>query len=168
VVDYIRPHGERVMRTVADYRQLNDALFHAGLNSGSQFEWEDMANRLHFYIVDLHKDAAGVLSYTVGVKSLDGAGPQTRGVSLTTAANCAFNLANTGAADSTDIYRLSATAAGAAGANAHLANALAAVKAGQTQLIPVYMTGAPRTVTLKAESESDPKQTATATCTVRR
>ena len=156
------------MRTVADYRQLNDALFHAGLNSGSQFEWEDTPNRLHFYIVDLHKDAAGVLSYTIGVRSLDGSGPQTRGVSLTPAANCAFTLANTGAPDSTDIYRLSTTAQGAAGASAQLANALAAVKAGQTQVIPVYVTGAPRTVTLKAQSESDPEQVTTATCTVRR
>jgi hypothetical protein len=168
MVDFKRPHGEPVMRTVADYRQLNDALFHAGLNSGSQFEWEDTPNRLHFYIVDLHKDAAGVLSYTVGVRSLDGAGPQTRGVSLTPAANCAFTLANTGAPDSTDIYRLSTTAQGAAGASAQLANALAAVKAGQTQVIPVYVTGAPRTVTLKAQSESDPEQVTTATCTVRR
>ena len=35
-VDFRRPNGEPVMRTVADYRQLNDALFHAGVNSGSQ------------------------------------------------------------------------------------------------------------------------------------
>ena len=39
--DFKRPNGEPVMRTIADYRQLNDALFHAGLNSGSQYEWED-------------------------------------------------------------------------------------------------------------------------------
>ncbi|MGD0868167.1 MAG: peptidase M6 [Bryobacteraceae bacterium] len=168
MVDFKRPHGEPVMRTVADYRQLNDALFHAGLNSGSQFEWEDTPNRLHFYIVDLHKDSAGVLSYTVGVRSLDGAGPQSRGVSLTPAANCTFTLANTGAPDSTDIYRLSASAQGPAGATAQIANALAAVKAGRTQVIPVYVTGAPSTVTLRAQSESDPGQATTATCTVRR
>jgi M6 family metalloprotease-like protein len=167
VVDFIRPHGEPVMRTVADYRQLNDALFHAGLNSGSQFEWEDTPNRLHFYIVDLHKDA-GILSYTIGVRSLDGAGTQTRGVSVTPAANCAFTLANTGAPDSIDIYRLSTTAAGPAGSAAQLANALAAVKSGETQLLPVSVTGAPRTVTLKAQSESDPAKSASATCTVRR
>ena len=53
MVDFKRPNGEPVMRTVADYRQLNDALFHAGLNSGSQYEWEDTPNRLHFYVVDL-------------------------------------------------------------------------------------------------------------------
>ncbi|HZD03912.1 MAG TPA: hypothetical protein VE173_03315, partial [Longimicrobiales bacterium] len=48
VVDYTKPDGGKVMRTVADYRQLNDALFHAGLGSGSEFEWEDAPNRLHF------------------------------------------------------------------------------------------------------------------------
>ena len=63
VVDYVKPNGEKVMRTIADYRQLNDALFHAGLNSGSSYEWEDTPNRLHFYIVDLKKDKAGILSY---------------------------------------------------------------------------------------------------------
>ena len=31
MVDYVKPNGEKVMRTIADYRQLNDALFHAGL-----------------------------------------------------------------------------------------------------------------------------------------
>ncbi len=79
MVDYMKPNGQKVMRTVADYRQLNDALFHAGLNSGSQCEWEDPANRLHFYVIDLHKDAGGILSYTVGVRSLDGAGRQLAG-----------------------------------------------------------------------------------------
>ena len=29
--DFTQPDGTKVMRTVADYRQLNDALFHAGL-----------------------------------------------------------------------------------------------------------------------------------------
>src|SRR5262249_17143385 len=53
-VDFTRPNGEKVMRTIADYRQLNDATFQAGLNSGSQYEWVDLPNRLHFYIVDVH------------------------------------------------------------------------------------------------------------------
>ena len=103
MVDFKRPNGEPVMRTVADYRQLNDALFHAGTNSGSQFEWEDTPNRLHFYIVDVHHDSKGVLSYTVGVRSLDGAGPQQRGVALAAgparAGACVFTLKNTGSAD---------------------------------------------------------------------
>jgi len=82
-VDFVRPDGTTVMRTVADYRQLNDALFHAGLDSGSQYEWEDAPNRLHFYVIDLQRSEAGILSYTVGVRSLDGPGPQARGVALT-------------------------------------------------------------------------------------
>ena len=81
-VDFKRPDGTPVMRTIADYRQLNDALFHAGLNSGSQYEWTDAPNRLQFYVIDVQHDARGILSYTLGVRSLDGAGPQTRGVQL--------------------------------------------------------------------------------------
>jgi len=156
MVDFKRPAGEPVMRTVADYRQLNDALFHAGLNSGSQFEWEDAPNRLHFYIVDLHKNAQGVLSYTVGVRSLDGAGPQTRGVKLTAARGCNFVLINSGAAESWDIYRLTAT-------GGQIVNALAAVPSGASQTVTVYP-AAGRTATLKAQSESDPTKTATARC----
>jgi len=38
-VDYYKPDGTPIMRTVADYRQLNDALFHAGTGSGSQYEF---------------------------------------------------------------------------------------------------------------------------------
>ncbi|HUI57567.1 MAG TPA: hypothetical protein VLY04_21465 [Bryobacteraceae bacterium] len=165
MVDFKRPGtGEPVMRTVADYRQLNDALFHAGLNSGSQFEWEDAPNRLHVYVVDLHKDAQGVLSYTIGVRSLDGAGPQTRDVKLASAANCTFTLTNTGSAPADtadhlkyDIYRLSLS-----GASAQLENALAAVRFGESQTIPVYVTASGR-VTLKAQSETDPAKSATAT-----
>ena len=85
MVDYIKPDGKKVMRTIADYRQLNDALFHAGLNSGSQFEWEDKANRLHFYIIDVNKNDDGILSYKIGVKSLDGSAMQKRDVSITSA-----------------------------------------------------------------------------------
>jgi M6 family metalloprotease-like protein len=173
-VDFKRPNGETVMRTVADYRQLNDALFHAGLNSGSQYEWEDAPNRLHFYVVDVAKDSRGILTYTVGVKSLDGAGPQKRGVSLASAAapqgaQCAFKLTNTGegAAEpaylANDIYRLSVTAEGDA---AQLRNALAAVPFGGSVVVPVYATGGK--VTLKAVSESDPSKTATASCSVKR
>ncbi len=104
-VDYVKPNGQKVMRTVADYRQLNDALFHAGLGSGSAFEWTDEPNRLHFYVVDLRRDKDGILVYTLAVKSLDGAGPQKRGVALTAAkalkvgsdaSEIAFELKNTG------------------------------------------------------------------------
>jgi M6 family metalloprotease-like protein len=194
VLDFKRPNGEPVMRTIADYRQLNDALFHAGLNSGSKYEWVDEPNRLHFYIIDLHRDDRGIMSYTVGVRSLDGAGPQVRGVALADAPAVTvaaaptpveFTLRNTGRAVATDrelhpddarawldsdIYRLSVTVDGP-GWTADLPNALAAVKFGESAKVAVYVSrtegGAPAaTVTLKAVSESDPGKTATATARV--
>ena len=63
-VDYYKPDGTPIMRTVADYRQLNDALFHAGTNSGSSAEYVDAANNLHFYVIDKYTDARGILHYT--------------------------------------------------------------------------------------------------------
>jgi len=198
MVDFKRPDGTPVMRTVADYRQLNDALFHAGLNSGSQYEWEDAANRLHFYAIDVRKDANGILSYTVGVRSLDGSGPQTRGVTLAAvkggkqgATNqprvANFMLTNTGATAATDpalhpqderaymnedIYRLSVSVEGD-GWSAQLVNALAAVEFGKSTTVPAYLIAAPGAaksarVTLKAQSESDPAKTATAVLEVTR
>ena len=50
-VDYVKPAGTPVMRTVADYRQLNDALFHAGNNSGSLYEWEDVPKQITLFIL---------------------------------------------------------------------------------------------------------------------
>ncbi len=163
-LDFRRPNGEPVMRTIADYRQLNDALFHAGLNSGSAYEWEDTPNRLHFYVIDLQADARGIRYYTVGVRSLDGAGPARRGVALSAGQGCRFTLTNTG--EGTDVYRLSA-AVERAGWSAALRNALAAVKPGASQTIPVYLSRGPgpATVTLKVASESDPAKTSSATCT---
>ncbi len=133
-VDFVYPDGTPKMATIGDERQKNDGSFNAGLNSGSTYEYEDGPNRLHFYIIDKRTDATGMLHYTVGVKSLDGAGPQTRGVSLASPqlgnaegyTTCTFNLTNTGAAATTpnvhpqdasaylnsDVYRLSATATG--------------------------------------------------------
>jgi M6 family metalloprotease-like protein len=144
MLDYKRPHGEPVMRTVADYRQLNDALFHAGLNSGSRYEWEDTPNRLHFYVIDVRRDARGILTYTVGVRSLDYSGTGA-GVTLTAGAGCTFTLTNTGTA--TDIFRLSGTQ-----------NALAGLKPGASQT--VRASGG----TVRAVSESDPAKSASADC----
>lgn len=195
MVDYVKPNGEKVMRTIADYRQLNDALFHAGLNSGSQFEYEDAPNRLHFYVIDIHKNERKILSYTLGVRSLDGSGPQQRGVELTAPADqkagagyteCNFTLKNTGQAAKTDpnlhwrdfndyldsdIYRLSVTVEGH-GWSAQLLNALAALKFGDSMLVPVFVSwktgsAATATVMLKAISESDPTKIATAKFTVK-
>ena len=191
VVDYIQPKtGKPIMRTVADYRQLNDALFHAGTSSGSLCEWVDKPNRLHFYVIDLEKDAQGLLSYTLGMRSLDGSGPQTRGVLLTPPTaiqmqdrwtKCTFTLTNTGkpaptdtnlhpqnttAFQNYDIYRLSVAGDGDAN-SARLQNEFAAVKFGDSQTVDVFVRFRPRqgaeaTVTLKAVSESDSSKTATA------
>ena len=107
-IDFIKPDGTPKMATLGDERQLNDASFNAGLDSGSSYEWTDDRNRLKFYVIDKKTDAQGILHYKVAVKSLDGAGPQTRGVALQSApaaqvaagqwATCTFPLKNTGVA----------------------------------------------------------------------
>jgi len=196
MVDYTKPNGEKVMRTIADYRQLNDALFHAGLNSGSEFEWEDTPNRLHFYIIDTHKDNDGILSYTLAVRSLDGSGPQIRGAELDVPAEqkikrpitpVTFTLNNTGRAAQSDlnvhpvdvnaflnfdVYRLTVSVEGE-GWTATLLNGLAAVEFGESQQVEVYVSqeeggGAMATVTLNAISESDPSKSTTANVKVSR
>jgi M6 family metalloprotease-like protein len=189
MVDFTRPNGEKVMRTIADYRQLNDALFHAGLNSGSQYEWTDEPNRLKFYVIDRQKDSRGVLSYTLGVRSLDGAGPQIRGVQLSGPKSgslkagemltTTFLLKNTGKAAklpegthptkdvsayaNSDIYRLSVSTEGD-GWTAALQNALAGVETGASQPVQLFIkrdatSAKTATVKLTATSESDPTKT---------
>jgi hypothetical protein len=196
MVDFVRPNGEEVMRTVADYRQLNDALFHAGLESGSEFEWEDTPNRLHFYVIDLDTDEDGILSYTLGVRSLDGGGAHERGIMLhppeaqrVRRANTAveFTLHNSGTAAATDlalhpgdvtayltsdIYRLAVSVDGD-GWSARLLNALAAVEFGTTRTVTVYVSregdsAQSATVTLRATSEGDPSVTVTSAMQVSR
>ncbi len=196
MVDFTKPNGEKVMRTIADYRQLNDALFHAGLNSGSQFEWEDTPNRLHFYVIDVQKNTEGILSYTLAVRSLDGSGQHERSVVLDakakqkvrgTNAPVTFTLINSGRAVDTDpalhpsdasayldsdVYRLSVSVEGK-GWTVQLLNSLAAVEFGESQSITAYVShenGGARSarVTLRAISESDPSKTATASVKVSR
>ncbi|WP_211232951.1 immune inhibitor A domain-containing protein [Solirubrobacter soli] len=192
-VDFVRPDGTPKIATLGDERQLNDASFNAGLDSGSSYEWTDERNRLHFYVVDKTTDAQGILHYKVAVKSLDGAGPQSRGVALQSGVStevapgqwstCTFTLKNTGAAAATDpalhpqdqsanltsdVYRLSATATGT-GWSAKILNALTAVKFGESVKVPVYVTkgtgaSANGTASLTATSESDPSKTQTAVC----
>ena len=197
-LDFVKPGGERVMRTVADYRQLNDALFHAGVNSGSQYEFRDEPNRLHFYVIDRIADAQGVLSYVVGVRSLDGAGAQARGVAAEAPTNAtatgagaspAFSVTvrNTGAATApaptghtrapsavfdSDIYRVNVVVEGA-GWEAGVQNALVAVKAGESARVPVFArrnSGTTETakVTVTVTSESDSSKRATTVTTVGR
>ena len=57
-VDFVRPDGTPEKMTIGDYRQLSDALFHAGTDSGSEYEYVDQANRLHFYVLDVRRDRA--------------------------------------------------------------------------------------------------------------
>lgn len=156
MVDFIKPDGTKVMRTIADSRQLNDALFHAGTNSGSQYEWTDEPNRLHFYVIDVKKNTAGILSYVVGVRSLDGAGTQRRGATATIeGTNLVLRHTGTGS----DIYRLSASIEGA-GWQVHLPNALAALAEGATSRIPFHVTqgSGAATLSITAVSESDPSK----------
>lgn len=184
MVDYISPDGTPVMRTIADYRQLNDALFHAGLNSGSKFEYIDYPNRLHFYIIDLHRNEENILSYTLGVRSLDGEKERGRSVSLTAregfrATNevekTSFILKNsdnpvTVSPDihpsgninehlNTDIYRITVDVDGE-GWNADILNELVAARRGDEVEIPVYITrekGSEKeaSITMTAVSESN-------------
>jgi M6 family metalloprotease-like protein len=192
MVDYVKPDGEKVMRTIADYRQLNDALFHAGLDSGSLCEWQDTPNRLHFYVVDLRRDEAGILVYTLAARSLDGAGPLRRGVAVKPPAKrpvpvaargttpIAFTLTNTGDAPdrdagahfASDVYRLSVSVEGR-GWTAKLLNGLAAIEAGASKPVTVYVSRGPgavrsATIALRATSESDPTKSATVSFEVTR
>ncbi|MEU7744521.1 M6 family metalloprotease domain-containing protein [Nonomuraea sp. NPDC049158] len=193
MTDYVMPDGTKVPITIGDYRQLSDALFHAGTGSGSQYEYVDQANRLHFYVTDLKRDRKGTLSYTVAIRSLDGAGPQKRGVKLLPGtgipagqgvSTCNFPLLNTGKAApaqgqhpedvsaylNSDVYRLKAEVQGK-GWTAQLPNALAAIDFGKQEVVTVNAvraSGGDRTakVKLTATSESDPAKTVTATCPV--
>jgi hypothetical protein len=194
MTDFVRPDGTEVPITIGDYRQLSDALLHAGTESGSEFEHVDEANRLHFYVLDQERDRRGQLSYTLGIRSLDGSGPQRRGVALRSdrdvadprgLARCRLPLTNTGrlgqpAGDhpegvrrylDSDVFRLSARVGGK-GWTAHLPNRLATARNGTTTPVTVYarndFAGArPARVRVTARSESDPDAVSTATCRVR-
>ncbi|MBW8481453.1 M6 family metalloprotease domain-containing protein [Actinomadura parmotrematis] len=183
-VDFVRPDGTPQKMTIGDYRQLADGLFHAGTNSGSQYEYVDEANRLHFYVLDVRRDRKGVLSYTIAVRSLDGAGPQARGVRLSPGLavpagggwrKCTMVLRNSGQAGTgyaaSDVYRLKAAVTGR-GWTAVVPNALATAKAGRLTTVQVWAkpgAGASRTARLglTAASESDPTKTATGGCALR-
>ncbi|KAL6865483.1 hypothetical protein ACO1O0_001577 [Amphichorda felina] len=158
LVDFIRPNGTEAMITMGDYRQLADALFHAGTRSGSEFEYVDEANGLQFYVLDIARDEDGVLSYDVGVKSLEGSGSSEFGVKLAKGKPlggpknkptkkgvvCSFDLTNNGtyveggdhpsdvsAYVGSDIYRLEAEVKGT-GWRVEVPNALVAAKFGET------------------------------------
>ncbi|GGQ75543.1 M6 family metalloprotease domain-containing protein [Couchioplanes azureus] len=179
-VDFVAPDGTPHKMTIGDYRQLSDALFHAGTDSGSRYEYVDPANRLHFYVLERHRDRVGVLSYTVAVRSLDGAGPHPRGVTLSHAAGvagpsgwarCRLAMRNTGGsgAAGSDVYRIAAWAD--AGSTVWLPRAVVAVADGRTAPVEVYVkrddgTRRAAKATVTVTSESDPSATASGSCRV--
>lgn len=157
--DFVRPDGTAQKMTIGDYRQLSDALFHAGTGSGSRFAYVDTANRLQFYVLDRTRDRRGVLSYQVAVRSLDGAGPAARGVTAWPAravgGTCTIPVRNTGKAD--DVIRITAP-------GASLPRTVIAVPAGRTATVDVHVT---RTTKVTVTSESAPAATATVSCGAR-
>jgi M6 family metalloprotease-like protein len=187
MIDFYRPDGTPAPVVRGDPRQLNDATFHAGTSSDSEYEYVDNFNRLHFYVLNTFRDEDGVLFYDIGVRRFDGAGPFQRDVALGAPAKqgqrpgflatCSFPLTNTGEAGAgvfdSDIYRVSA-ASSSDDWEARLPNALAYAKAGETVQVPVHALRSPEddepdartTITLTATSETDGSQTATRTCNV--
>jgi M6 family metalloprotease-like protein len=187
--DFTRPGGSTAKITMGDYRQLSDALFHAGTRSGSEYAFTDEANRLRFYVLGVRRNKAGELTYTIGVKSLDGAGAgrvhgvalgagrvTTPGRSAARGVTCGFPLTNTGHSSSgdpalsSDVYRLSASVSGR-GWRAKLPNALATARFGARTEVDVAVAAGRDavligTVTLTATSESDPSKTVSRTCRV--
>jgi M6 family metalloprotease-like protein len=184
MVDYVRPDGEKVMRTIADYRQLNDALFHAGQYSGSRFEYTDTANNLHFYIIDTGRTSEGILTYKIGISALKGPALQKREFTVSSPKRerikgkggyVSFILKNTGEPFATDpslhyrntarwqnndIYRISLTEENK-NARVRLLNSLAALEPGESSEIPVHVqaeTGSARKIKLNlvVRSETDP------------
>lgn len=192
VVDFYYPNGTARYWSIGDYRQLVDALFHAGTNSGSEFEHEDVANGLHFYVLE-NKRVNGVLRYTVGVSAVGSNATSTtkHGVQVSDGkldgSYCTFDVQNVGTAPSnstsahpqdlssylgSDIYRVSASIDGV-GWKVGIPNALAHAKFGESTTVKIAVgpdaNGYPAsgaTVTLTVTSEGDKSVQGTATCKV--
>jgi hypothetical protein len=187
LTDYVL-NGEEVPFTLGHQMQLADALFHAGISetenqygvSGNTVnEWEDTANKLHFYILKNNMTPSKYgefLSYEIAVLRTDGVavdGDLTVTAGETVAATPGlvavqnFNITNTGTA--TDIVRV-----GVEGLDwdVTLLNNLYAIKAGETINVPVYVE-VPRdldidameeqTLVLTASSESNAEKVGSAT-----
>jgi hypothetical protein len=150
---------------------------------------------LHFYIIDVQKNGEGLLSYEIGIRSLDGSGPHKRGLRVDppevkkiegNEGYILFTVTNTGEPAATDpslhhqntsrwltrdIYRLSVAAEGK-GCSAQLGNALLSLEPGETGEVPVYISfssGASRKtkVTLTVRSESDVSQKAVSSISIK-
>lgn len=195
LIDFYRANGTAQYITIGDYRQLADALFHAGTRSGSEYEYVDEANGLHFYVINPSRDEDGVLSYTVGVRSLNSTYEAERSVKMDKGklkqpsgytkdngefvTTCTFDLKNNakgkkGAPDymRSDIYRLSTEVEGEGWA-AVLPNALATAEEGKTTTVTVAVRGEKDAVKqgkvwLTATSESDEDVSVTKECKLRK
>lgn len=172
------PGGEPVPVVKGDPRQLDDATFHAGTGSGSEYEYVDAPNKLHFYVLDTYRDEAGELFYDVAVRHTDAAGPYERGAALGEAATYAVGdstalvnlpLTNTGQAGEgvygSDVYRISSTVEGE-GWDVTLPYEIEAAAAGETVPVWAYATAGEdasgtATLTVTATSETDPDATVT-------
>jgi hypothetical protein len=193
-VDYIRPDGKEEKVTIGDYRQLADALFHAGTRSGSQYEHTDEANGVHLYVLNRRRDDLGVLHYTVGARALARSNAGVSGVELSPGvvvgpgspstaqgAACVFDLTNTGKQTAggnatlgrytkSDVFRLEA-AVDASGWRVELPNELAVAEFGvKTQIVVAVAAAesadAAALIKLTATSESDRSVSSSAECAV--
>jgi M6 family metalloprotease-like protein len=176
-LDFVKADGTSVPIGKGDYRQLSDALFHAGTGPGVVSEFEDTPNRLHFYVLGAKRDAEGVLSYRVAVRSLDGGGSSARGVSLASGsaqpasagrvAVQTFRVTNTGEGE--DLIRLKAEAP--AGWDTAVKSNVLDVPAGETVEVPVYVripstAKKPAVLKLTATSETDSAKSASSSATI--
>ena len=174
MVDFTRPDGTEAMISLGDYRQLSDALFHAGTDSGSEYEYIDEANGLAFYVLDRDRDENGVLSYKVAVRSLAGKSDVRRGVRLGRpdadrvgkSFRVEIPIANTGAGAGgrfdSDVYRISAKVRGH-GWKSWRPKDIMAVRSGERAKAVLYVTPRRRSsratnVFVTVRSESDPSK----------
>lgn len=181
LVDFTRPDGSVAMASLGDYRQLSDSLFHAGTGPDVVSEYVDEPNGLHFYVLDIQRDDERVLSYRVAVRSLDGDGPFTRGVTIGEEvevdqaspgriAVARFQVTNTG--NATDLFRVVPSMATRTMWASTPRNVIE-VAAGDTVEVPVYVQvakdarGLPRKLTFTVTSETDPTKTATTNVQIR-
>ena len=160
-VDYVKADGTPVKATLGDERQLNDGTFNAGLNSGSTYEYKAAANKLHFYIIDKRTDEQGALRYKVGIRSTGRRrpadawrparharprhrrGPCDLHVPAQEHGRCGHRAERPPAARPRSSSAATSTACRrpprARGWTAHLKNALATAKFGETVQVPVYV-----------------------------
>ncbi|NYI72609.1 M6 family metalloprotease-like protein [Naumannella cuiyingiana] len=183
LTDYVDASGTPVPMTRGDHRQLNDGLFKAGAGSGSAAEYTDRRNGLRFYVLGTSRDERGVLSYDLAVRSLEGAGPQRRGVTASAAAaeplntevvRCTFTLTNTGRAArdadfADDVYRVSGDVADGSNWRAVVPNEFVAAAPGETVTVQGYAVREPgasaaAVITFSAASEGRPGARATSDC----